>query len=350
MSRVHAQPRVSEQIRTLFEAGSLGPLTDGQFLKPISRLRGSARRPRLPRWWSGTDPWSLAVAGDCCSTHTSPKTPSKPPFWCWRDEPDRFENRDSLGGWLHRVARRVALRLRSTSEHRKAREQPASNHEAVAVDHADRLAHDELRSVVDQEIDQLRESHRLPVVLCCLEGISHEEAAQRLRWPLGTVKSRLARGRKRLQERLLRKGFAPSAAIAAAGTSLLGGEACAAVPPALLDATSRAAAAIATESSLAGVIPASVDAVVRKELGTMFASRVKLAIGVPLLTAGATAVILGLVLSGAASQRGQAGPAMAAAVPAINPKARATRLPWRSGSRRVALSSMKKAGPSLGPA
>ena len=73
--------------------------------------------------------------------------------------------------------------------------------------YADRVEGDELRSVIDQEIDRLAESHRLPVVLCCLEGISHEEAAQRLRWPLGTVKSRLARGRKRLQERLVRRGF-----------------------------------------------------------------------------------------------------------------------------------------------
>ena len=86
----------------------------------------------------------------------------------------------------------------------------------VAVRYADRVEHDELRSVIDQEIDRLAESHRLPVVLCCLEGISHEEAAQRLRWPLGTVKSRLARARKRLQERLVRRGFAPSAAIGGA--------------------------------------------------------------------------------------------------------------------------------------
>ena len=43
--------------------------------------------------------------------------------------------------------------------------------------YADRVEGDELRSVIDQEIDRLAESHRLPVVLCCLEGISHEEAA-----------------------------------------------------------------------------------------------------------------------------------------------------------------------------
>ena len=37
-----------------------------------------------------------------------------------------------------------------------------------------------------------------PVVLCDLEGLTHEEAARQLGWPVGTVKSRLARGRERL--------------------------------------------------------------------------------------------------------------------------------------------------------
>ena len=39
------------------------------------------------------------------------------------------------------------------------------------------------------------DAQRLPILLCALEGLSHEEAAQRLGWPLGTVKSRLVRGR-----------------------------------------------------------------------------------------------------------------------------------------------------------
>ena len=121
---------------------------------------------------------------------------------------------------------------------------------------ADRLEHDEIRSVIDQEVDRLAESQRLPVVLCCLEGISHEEAAQRLHWPVGTVKSRLARARKRLQERLVRRGFAPSIAMtAAAGLGLSAGAATAAVPRALIDATAKAAGVIGGGCSVVGVVP-----------------------------------------------------------------------------------------------
>jgi polysaccharide biosynthesis/export protein len=45
---------------------------------------------------------------------------------------------------------------------------------------------------------------------CYLEGLTHEEAANRLRLPVGTVRSRLARGRDRLRDRLTRRGLAPS--------------------------------------------------------------------------------------------------------------------------------------------
>ena len=53
--------------------------------------------------------------------------------------------------------------------------------------------------------------YRAAVVLCCLEGLTQQQAAQHLGWPLGTVQSRLARGRERLRVRLMRRGLAPSA-------------------------------------------------------------------------------------------------------------------------------------------
>src|SRR5262249_57451914 len=61
------------------------------------------------------------------------------------------------------------------------------------------------QSVLHQEVDQLPEKYRVPVVLCYLQGLTHEEAARRLGWPLGSVKGRLARARKRLRTRLERR-------------------------------------------------------------------------------------------------------------------------------------------------
>jgi RNA polymerase sigma-70 factor (ECF subfamily) len=55
---------------------------------------------------------------------------------------------------------------------------------------------------VKQAIQDLPEEFRIPVVLSDVEGLSYAEIAEILDLPVGTVKSRLFRGRRRLQQRL----------------------------------------------------------------------------------------------------------------------------------------------------
>ena len=64
----------------------------------------------------------------------------------------------------------------------------------------DELTARELLLIVDEEIQRLPEVYRLPLILCCLEGFSQEEAAERLGWTQGSVKGRLERGRAALRE------------------------------------------------------------------------------------------------------------------------------------------------------
>ena len=51
-------------------------------------------------------------------------------------------------------------------------------------------------------IEELPADFRIPVVLSDIEGLAYQEIADLLAIPVGTVKSRLFRARKRLQERL----------------------------------------------------------------------------------------------------------------------------------------------------
>ena len=64
------------------------------------------------------------------------------------------------------------------------------------------LAHREVQWRVDAELRKLAEPYRTALILRDLEEMSYEEIAEVLRISLGTVKSRLTRGRQALKERL----------------------------------------------------------------------------------------------------------------------------------------------------
>lgn len=75
---------------------------------------------------------------------------------------------ESLGGWLHRVARRIASRARTSTARRTVVERRAAIGIAVT---ADQCGLGDVRAVVDEEVDRLPERLRGAVVLCYLEGL-----------------------------------------------------------------------------------------------------------------------------------------------------------------------------------
>jgi RNA polymerase sigma factor (sigma-70 family) len=125
----------------------------------------------------------------------------------------------ALPGYLHSIARRVA---------RKARRKAASvvcqtlRPDDLPDDHSDplaRLTARELLTVLDEEVARLPKTQQSAIVLCCLEGRTQEEAAKMLGWTPGSLRGHLQRGRRRLQDRLARRGIALSAALALATVS-----------------------------------------------------------------------------------------------------------------------------------
>jgi RNA polymerase sigma factor (sigma-70 family) len=59
-----------------------------------------------------------------------------------------------------------------------------------------------LRLDLTEALKLLNSNERAAVVLCCQNGLSHEEAAQVLDCPLGTVKTNILRGKEKLRQRL----------------------------------------------------------------------------------------------------------------------------------------------------
>src|SRR5262249_1539115 len=139
----------------------------------------------------------------------------------------------SIAGWLYRVAYRVALRTRTHRAERFRRENGEIDLATIASV-SDPLWND-LQPVLDQELTNLSMKYRAAFVLCHLEGKTNEEAARELGCPVGTIYSRLAYARKRLRERLVRRGLAILEGTLA--TVVTPNVAQASAPAALLEAT-----------------------------------------------------------------------------------------------------------------
>ncbi|HEV8407544.1 MAG TPA: RNA polymerase sigma factor [Sphingomicrobium sp.] len=144
-----------------------------------------------------------------------------------------FEGRSSLSTWLTRIAINEALARKRAQERRRKhleaegvqlletyREQLARGSQAPSPEAE--TAREQLRSMLERAIADLPENFRTVFVLHEIEGVSVEEAAQALEIPSGTVKTRLMRARRKLQQAL-----APEVRSALTGTFPFAGADCA---------------------------------------------------------------------------------------------------------------------------
>jgi len=189
-----------------------------------------------------------------------------------------------LGHWLHGVALRTAREARMRDQRRRRRESPMA--EGIGGEPIDEAGRPDLPLVcreefqaLHEEVSRLPERYRVPVVLCDLEGLTYQEAAHRLRCPVGTIGVRLRRARERLRVRLTRRGLAPTAGLVGA---LLGAEvASARVSSVLVDSTVQAAMRFgAVQAATTGLVSTSVVSLTEAVLGIMALTRLKQAISI----------------------------------------------------------------------
>ncbi len=201
-----------------------------------------------------------------------------------------------LANWLYGVAYRTAARARADASRRRAREQTAAV-SAVVLPSSD-IVWQDLRPVLDEEVQRLPAKYRAAFVLCYLEGRTNEEAARQIGCPKGTVLSRLAWARQWLRRRLERRGV--TLAVGGAGALLEQWAPPAAVSARLVGTTMRTVFAQAAGKSVAG--------------GIMAAGPVALAQGVltqmmwtQLKAAAAVVLLIGAVGVSALTYAGQGG-------------------------------------------
>jgi RNA polymerase sigma factor (sigma-70 family) len=203
---------------------------------------------------------------------------------------------DSLAPWLYGVACRTAQRARATASRYRTLD-VESMAEAAGPSPGGSFEFD-VRPLLHEELASLPGKYREPIVLCHLEGKSHEEAARLLSWPVGTLSGRLSRGRQILKARLERRGVAVSSAMLSArwwpGPP-------AAVAPSLVESTLAAAARFAA----AGTISTSVQSLTQGVLRTMLLNKLKaISLGLAVVGAASGGVAWSIRASGAASPSG----------------------------------------------
>jgi RNA polymerase sigma factor (sigma-70 family) len=271
-------------MQTLFRVGSLGGLTDDTLLEWYRTKGGEAAELAFAALVERHGPMVLrvcrAILGDEHDAHDA----FQATFLVLVHRAGSLWTRDSLGPWLHQVAYRIACCARSASTRRRRHERKVAELATSVESDSDR-GPDDLSPVLHEELGRLPERQRAVMVLCWLEGLTQQQAARHLGWPIGTVQSRLARGRQRLAARLTRRGLAPSAGVVAA--ALATAPARAEVPAALAEATVQAAFA-------PGAIPAVVAELLKGVQTTMFLIRLKRT-GLILLALGAAAAGAGVL-------------------------------------------------------
>jgi RNA polymerase sigma factor (sigma-70 family) len=228
-----------KQIDRLFEVGSLVGLADRELLERF--VAGEAAEAAFEAMVDRHGAMVRSVCRSMLGDRDEVDDAFQATFLVLARRAGSIRRRDALASWLYGVARRVAARARAEAARRRV----------LARYLADRHRHEpgeveppgEPMPELFEEVERLPERYRAPIVLCYLEGQSHEQVARALGCPLRTVATRLQRGKEKLRTRLVRRGLAPAAGFLAMGVG--SAEAARAIPTgslpsAIAESTARA--------------------------------------------------------------------------------------------------------------
>lgn len=204
--------RRSPDLEVLWTTGTMTGLSDAQLLRRFAQARDSTGELAFRELILRHGPMVLAVCRQVLRHSHDVDDAFQATFLVLARRADSIRIGQSLGPWLCSVAYRTAQRARAVaSRYRLGNEEQLQNAEDRPED--DDPFKVDLRPLLYEELGRLPDRYRAPIVLCHLEGKTHEQAARLLDWPVGTLSGRLSRGRQLLRARLQRRGVLVSSAI-----------------------------------------------------------------------------------------------------------------------------------------
>ena len=196
-----ATPTMLSHLHLWFARSRLNPTPDAELVGRFVQDRDEAAFAAL---LDRHGPMVLGVARRVVGNHHTAEDVLQATFLMLARRARRLRHSAALPAWLHQTALNIALTVLRTRQRRQRAE--AEVLPRMTTSPLEELSSRELLTILDEELQRLPEEYRLPLILCCLEGRSQDEAATLLGWTTGSVKGRLERGRKRLKERLSRVG------------------------------------------------------------------------------------------------------------------------------------------------
>jgi RNA polymerase sigma factor (sigma-70 family) len=294
---------VLREVECLLAEQALANAPDGGLLDLFARRRDEAAFDSLLRRHG---PMVLRVCRDIMTNAHDAEDAFQATFLVLACNAAKVRNRASVAGFLHGTAYRVAVRAKGRAARRRAVEREAAQMCTGTTETG--RAGDTLETIVHEELARMPEAERQALVLCHLEGQTHEQAAAALRWPVGSVSRRLKRACERLRERLAGRGVAlPAVGSLVAGLAV---SSQAAVPATLATATVRVVGDHVAGSTLMAASGVPAVALAREVLHSMNALK--------LTGLAALVVIVGLVASGTALRSAGDGPRSPAPPPGVD--------------------------------
>ena len=237
-------------VRTLHGAalrqGGAG-LSDGQLLDAFLAWRDEAAFAALVRRHG---PMVLGVCQRVLGNAADAEDAFQAVFLVLVRKAASVKPREQVGNWLYGVAYRTALKARICAARRRKHER-----QVIEMPHPEVAAEErwlDLQPVLDQELQQLPEKYRLPLVLCDLEGRTRRDVARQLGIPDGTLSNRLTQARRALARRLENRGITLSSGALAA---LLAQHAAGALLPSALLASTLQTVTLVLTSGITAVSP-----------------------------------------------------------------------------------------------
>ena len=287
---------LGEPLQTLFGVGTLAGLTDGQLLERFAEGRGEAAEAAFTALVERHGPMVLGVCRSVLGDRHDAEDALQATFLVLALRAGSIRRGDAVASWLYSAARRVALRARRQAARHRERERRRAT-QAGAADAVYAPPADPWPELYE-ELDRLPEPFRAAVVLCDLEGHSYEQAAGMLHCPVGTIQSRLARGRQRLRRRLESRGLSSAVLLVGTGAGLTARSATAAVSARLATAIAKTAVSIAAGQTIAGVVPSTVAALVGTEIRRLLMTRALTVLTMLVMAGLVAAAGIGLVIAG----------------------------------------------------